>query len=85
MNEAFIYQHNFPHCQLKNPKTVELIDSYLMSLGDITEYVEIQYIIGDYHETLTAYLILLGYYPLILGIPWLKRHDITINFAKNNI
>jgi hypothetical protein len=41
--------------------------------------------IGDHYETLTAYLISLGYYLLILGIPWLKRHNIIINFAKNNI
>jgi hypothetical protein len=49
------------------------------------EYVEIQCIIGDHHKSLTAYLISLGHYPLVLGIPWLKRHDVTINFAKNNI
>jgi hypothetical protein len=49
------------------------------------EYVEIQYTIGDHQETLTAYLTSLGHYPIILGIPWLKKHNITINFAKNNI
>jgi hypothetical protein len=85
MNEAFICQHNFPRYQLKNPKTVEVIDGCSISLGNITEYVEIQCIIGDHHEILTAYLTSLGYYPLVLGIPWLKKHDVTINFAKNDI
>jgi hypothetical protein len=41
MNEAFLCQNNFPHYQLKNPKTVEEIDSHPISLGDITEYVEV--------------------------------------------
>jgi hypothetical protein len=85
MNEALVCQHNFPCHQLKNPKTVKVIDGWPISLGDITEYVKIQYTIGDHHETLTTYLTSLGHYPLILGIPWLKKHNITINFTKNNI
>jgi hypothetical protein len=85
MNEALACQHNFPRYQLKNPKTVEVIDGHPISSADITEYVEIQYTIGDHHETLTAYLTSLGHYPLILGIPWLKKQDVAINFAKNDI
>jgi hypothetical protein len=85
MNEAFACQHNFPHHQLKNPKIVEVIDGCPISSGDIIEYVEIQCIIADHYKSLTAYLMSLGYYPLVFGIPWLKRHDVTINFAKNDI
>jgi hypothetical protein len=85
MNEAFTCQHNHPRYEVKNPKTVKVINSHPISSGDITEYVEVQCIIEDYYETLTAYITSLGYYPLILGIPWLKRHDITINFTNNNI
>jgi hypothetical protein len=85
MNEAFTCQYNFPPYQLKNQKTVKVIDGYPISSGNITEYIEVQCMIGDHYETLTAHLTSLGYYPLILGIPWLKRHDVTINFAKNNI
>jgi hypothetical protein len=85
MNEALACQHNFPHHQLKNPKTVEVIDGGPISSGDIMEYVKIQCTIGDHHKTLTTYLTSLRYYPLVLGIPWLKKHNVTINFAKNNI
>jgi hypothetical protein len=85
MNEAFACQYNFPCYQLKNPKTVEVIDGHPISSGDITEYVEIQCTIGDHYESLTAYLTSLGHYPLVLGIPWLKKHDVTINFTKNDI
>jgi hypothetical protein len=85
MNEAFVCQHNFPRYQLKNPKTVEVIDGYPISLGNITEYIEVQYTIGDHHETRTAYLTSLRHYPLVLAIPWLKRHNVTINFAKNDM
>jgi hypothetical protein len=69
MNEAFTHQYYFPRYQLKNSKTVEVIDGRPISLGDITAYVEVQCTIGDHHETLTAYLTSLRHYPLILGIP----------------
>jgi hypothetical protein len=85
MNEAFARQHNFPRYQLKNPKTVQVIDCHPISLGDITEYIEVQCSIGDHHETLTTYLTSLGHYPVVLRIPWLKKHDVTINVAKNDI
>jgi hypothetical protein len=85
MNEAFTDQLNFPHYQLKNLKIVKVINGHPISSGDIMEYVEVQCTIGDYYETLTTYLTSLGYYPLILGIPWLKKHNITINFTKNDI
>jgi hypothetical protein len=71
MNKAFACQHNFPHYQLKNLKIVEVINGYPISLGDIIEYAEVQYTIGDHHETLTAYLTSVGHYPLVIGIPWL--------------
>jgi hypothetical protein len=85
MNKAFTYQYNFRCYQLKNPKTVKVIDSHSISLGDITEYIEVQCMIGDHHETLTTYLTSLRHYPLILGIHWLKTYDVTINFANNDI
>jgi hypothetical protein len=85
MNEAFACQQNFSHYQLRNPKTVEVIDGRPISSGDIMEYVEVQCTIGDHYETLTAYLTCLRHYPLVLGIPSLKSHDVTINFAKNDI
>ena len=85
MNEDFARQHNFPRYQLKNPKMVEVIDGRPISSGDITEYVEVECTIGDHHELLTAYVTRLGHYPLVLGIPWLRKHDVTINFADNDI
>ena len=27
----------------------------------------------------------LGHYPLVLGIPWLRHHDVAIRFASNRM
>jgi hypothetical protein len=85
MNDEFARQHNFPRYQLKNPKTVKVIHGRPISSGDITEYVHIDCTIGDHHEKLVAYVASIGHYPLILGIPWLKKHDVSINFPKMDI
>jgi hypothetical protein len=85
INEEFARQDNVPRYQLKNPKTVEVIDGHPISSGDITEHVHIECTIGDHHETLVAYMASLGRFPLLLGIPWLKKHDVSVNFAKMDI
>jgi hypothetical protein len=32
-----------------------------------------------------TYVASIGHYRLILGIPWLKKHDVNINFPKMDI
>ena len=27
----------------------------------------------------------LGHYPIILGLPWIHRHDVNVSFAKNTL
>jgi hypothetical protein len=85
MNDKFTCQYNFPHYQLKTPKTIKVIDRQPISSSDITEYIHIDCTIGDHHEKLVAYVVSIGHYPLILRIPWLKKHDVNINFPKIDI
>jgi hypothetical protein len=85
MNDEFTCQHNFPHYQLKTPKTIEVIDRRPISSSDITEYIHIECTIGDHYEKLVAYVASIGYSPVILGILWLKKHDVSINFPKMDI
>jgi hypothetical protein len=85
INDEFACQHNFPHYQLKNPKTIEVIDRQPIFSSDITEYVYIDCTISNHYENLIAYVASIGHYPLILGIPWLKKHDMSINFPKMDI
>jgi hypothetical protein len=85
MNDKSTYQYNFPHYQLKTTKTVKVINGQSISSSDITEYIHIDCTIGNHHEKLIPYVASIGHYPLILGIPWLKKHDMNINFPKMDI
>jgi hypothetical protein len=85
INDEFTHQHNFPHYYLKTPKTIAVIDRQPISSSNITEYIHIDCTIGDHHEKRIAYVASIGHYTLILGIPWLKKHDVNINFPKMDI
>jgi hypothetical protein len=85
MNDEFARQHNFPRYQLKTPKTVEVIGGLPISSSDITEYIHIDCTIGDHHEKLIAHVASISHYHLVLGIPWLKKHHVNINFPKMDI
>jgi hypothetical protein len=41
MDKAFSCKQNVPHYQLKNPRTVTVINGDLISSGNITDYVNI--------------------------------------------
>jgi hypothetical protein len=41
--------------------------------------------IGEHVKELTAFVTKLGHYALVLRIPWLKKHDVTVRFASNTV
>jgi hypothetical protein len=82
INDEFAHQYNFPYHQLETPKTIEVIDGKPISSSSINKSIHIDGTIGNHHEKLITYIASIGYYPLILRIPWLKKHDININFPK---
>jgi hypothetical protein len=56
-----------------------------MSSGDVTYIVEAYLGIDEQCEWLPMFATKLGHYPIVLGILWLKQHDVTIYFASNLI
>jgi hypothetical protein len=70
---------------LRTPRTLEVIDGRQISSGAITHVVRFALAIGEHVEELTAFVTKLGHYALVLGIPWLKKHDVTVRFASNTV
>ena len=85
INEAFARQHNFPKFEVRIPRAVDVIDGTPISGGDITHIVKVPMHISDHQEDLPAFITTLGHYKLILGIPWMRDHDVTIDFAANTV
>ena len=85
IDEKFVSQHNLPRHQLRVPRALEVIDGRPISSGDITEIVKLPLLVNKHQEMLPAFVTSLGQYPLVLGIPWLRHHDVSINFKANTL
>jgi predicted aspartyl protease len=83
IDEDFAHHHQLPLRPLKNPHILEVINGHQISSGNITHIAEVQLSIQEHRKKLPMFITKLGHYPIVLGIPWLKQHDITIRFASN--
>ena len=84
MDKDFISTHNIPTIELKKPRTIEVIDGRKISSGNVAHLAHAILKI-EKHTELTPFFITKLQYPLVLGIPWIKRHDITLGFCKHTI
>ena len=41
--------------------------------------------IGIHKEELPAFITTLGHYKLVLGIPWMRDHDVKLDFTENSL
>ena len=85
IDEAFTQQHNFPKFELGIPRAMEMIVGRPVSGGDITHIVKVPLRIGNHLEELPAFITTLGHYKLVLGIPWMRYHDVSIDYAANSL
>lgn len=70
---------------LKIPRALEVIDGREISSGDITHITMVPMIIDGHREELPSFVTKLGHYPLVLGIPWLRFHGVTVSFGSDRI
>ena len=83
IDKEFAEHHNFPLFKLKEPHPLTVNDGQPVSSGVITNITKIGLSINNHHEMIPAFVTTLGGYHLTLGIPWLKHHDVKIDFASN--
>jgi len=41
--------------------------------------------IQDHKEQVPMFFMKLGQYSIVLGIPWLRLHDVAVGFASNTV
>jgi hypothetical protein len=85
MDKDFACHHHLPQLPLKKPRRLEVIDGRPVSSGKITHYIKTTLKINDHLEEAFFYVTKLGHYPIVLGIPWLCQHDVSIRFLTNTV
>ena len=63
---------------MKIARELEVIYRRLIKSRNIIHMTKISLFINGCEERLLAFITHLGYYPLVLGKPRLKRHDVSI-------
>jgi hypothetical protein len=85
MDQDFARHHEVPLRELKEKRQVEVIDGRTIESGDITHLAEVGMNIQDHKEKIPMFVTKLGHYPIVLGIPWLRLHDVAVRFASNTV
>jgi hypothetical protein len=85
IDQDFVCHHHLPQLLLKKPRRLEVIDGRPVSSGKITHYIKARLKINGHLEEALLYVTKLGHYPIVLGIPWLRRHDVSIRFPTNTV
>ena len=83
--QQFCVQHQFPVRRLNQPRDIFVIDGKSSSVRPITHEAIIAMDIGNHREQIRFQVANLKKHEAILGMPWLKRHNPTINWDKEQI
>jgi predicted ThiF/HesA family dinucleotide-utilizing enzyme len=85
MDEDFARHHQIPLQVLRGKKQVEVIDGRPIESGDITHIAKVGMKIQEHKAQLPMFITKLGDYPIVLGIPLLRLHDVAVCFASNTV
>jgi hypothetical protein len=69
MDQVCACHPKIPLKELKEKKQVKVIDGRTIGSGDITHLAEVGMNIQDHKERMPMFVMKLGHYPIVLGIP----------------
>ncbi|KAM0792117.1 hypothetical protein ACM66B_004820 [Microbotryomycetes sp. NB124-2] len=75
VNSCFVDHHNIPCLEHPAPIPLFVIDGRPIASGNVTHFVNLDLVIGGHIQHVQANVTALGVYPLVLGTPWLRRHN----------
>ena len=81
VDEEFAHDHNLPLYKLKTPHSLKVINGRPIESGLITHLTQLQMSIDGHQEDIPIFVTKLGHYPIVLGLPWLRRHDVVVGMG----
>jgi hypothetical protein len=85
IDKDIVHHDQFKEQELNKLRELEVIDGRHIESGTITTMAKLNLGIRGRHKQLPAFITKLGNYPIVLGLPWLQLHDVTIRFQKKRI
>ena len=85
IDKTFVYENDLPTIKLSHPIPVRNVDGTPNEGGRIVEKVPLTLKVEDHREHLEPYVTSLKDTPILLGHPWLKQHNPSINWRTNRV
>jgi hypothetical protein len=86
LDEEFTRLHKIPIVKRLNPVHIEVIDKRLLSFGNITyKTIHLEVNFGNHSSSIVFNIIRTPSVPVILGLSWLERYNLQINWKSRNI
>ena len=85
INFSFAQLHGLEFSQLQHPQDLTVADGRTVSSRAITHTVRIFFTLETHVETFELFVTTLSQYPVVLGLSWLRKHDLRICFSKNTV
>jgi len=85
IDKSFAQHHNLSLHPLTYPRRLRGFDGQTALTGDITHVAETTMALEGHIERLFLYVTDLNQYPIIMGLPWLRRHGIDASFEFNTL
>lgn len=83
INQAFVHRNNIPTRRKQFPRYPIAIDGH--GMGVIDREVQAKLKMGSHEEDVTLDVANIGKHPVILGAPWLHRHNPEVNWRTRRI
>ena len=82
INESTVNEHQLHRRKLKGPIRISNIDGSANSAGLLTHFVRMNITVGAHTSSIDMLVTNLGPKPLILGLPWLEKVNLLINWKS---
>jgi predicted aspartyl protease len=78
-------QNNIPLQQKTIPRRVLAVDGQEVANGPVTHDAMVDLTINNHYETIRLHCITIGNVPIIVGLPWLRKHNPNINWREGQV
>lgn len=84
IDESWARDHDIALKPLTRPVHLETFEGQPAGTGAVTHYAQLGMRVQDHQEKSLKFLATrLAHYPVVLGLPWLKKHDPQLSFAAH--
>ncbi len=80
IDKEFAFSQGLPLYSPQDPRELEVIDGRPIESGRVTAMTKVKLTIDKHVEEIPMFITKLGHYPVVLGILWLNKQDVSLCF-----